>query len=76
MNKPPIALTLYALVKPTKTILCNASWQAISYHNNAAPGVPDLQAMAHEACPDYPAADFMVRWSEQYQCWKITYLPY
>lgn len=71
------ALTLYAIVvKSVRTILINEHGQVVAYSPISNPTDDDLRALAHETFPEYPAGDWMVKWSNEREQYKITYIPY
>jgi len=73
MNK---AITLYALVHSVRTILIDENGQVVAYSPISNPSEFDLQALAHQTYPAIAAADFVVTWVKERECYKIFYLPY
>lgn len=71
------ALTLYAIVvKSVRTILINEHGQVVAYSPISNPTDDDLRALAHETFPEYPAGDWMVKWSNEREQYKVEYIPY
>ena len=73
---PLSALRLYAIQHPTRVILCDKHSQVIAYLDMTNPTHDDLQALAHDTYPEYPASDFMATWVDERGCYVIEYIPY
>lgn len=71
------ALTLYAIVvQSVRTILIDQHGQVVAYSPISNPTEEDLQALAHDTFPQYPAGDFVVKWDRAREQYRVEYIPY